>query len=145
MKIVSLLCAIGGLLSATLFSEEPESVKSWGEDLLSIKLPDFDVSGAEPQEAIDFLRLKIKETEGGGISILVMDGALDHAETLKDFRKKDAKLGDVLRDLARTLKADIHVTNMGIVIGLPAKVPFPNAKAVSGEILKTYASKRWDK
>ena len=74
-----------------------------------------------------------------------MDGALDHAETLKDFRKKDAKLGDVLRDLARTLKADIHVTNMGIVIGLPAKVPFPNAKAVSGEILKTYASKRWDK
>jgi len=152
--LLSIICALSALLghAADAAGEKPPE---FIREIVAIKVPKIEAKDTTIHELISFIASRIRELDPhkpGGISILTSgfqnaNGINNRPADVKDAEKKldyiakDIRVDKVFTDLARLFQVEFHVTSVGIVVTPSGAKPFPNAKAVTGDIYYTYKSK----
>lgn len=135
-----MLLAIG---AQTVLANDPASAHPFVHRIESIQIPPLDIADATPSEIFEFVRIKMKDWEAEpdprkkGFSIIILDLPMDDTRHF-NYKRSACSARTFFQDLATLLNVDIHVTEVGVVITQVEKSPFPNPKAPTAAILKTY-------
>lgn len=123
-----------------------------------ILIPKVDISNATPEEAFDYVRysLMVHDNESDptrkGVSMIIRgskrQGDIDQDADLGlgsnegekvtriTFSAENVPYFDLVAEVARQAQMDAYLTSVGFMIIPEGALPFPNAKAAEGEILK---------
>jgi len=148
ISIIFILSAVWGHADDASGEKPPEFIR----EVVAIKIPKIEAKDTTIHELIDFIASRIRELDphkSSGISILTSGfqnanginnrpAGVKDAEKKIDYSAKDVRVDKVFTDLARLFQVEFHVTSVGIVVTPTGAKPFPNAKAVTGDIYYTY-------
>ncbi len=125
---------------------EPMMEPWFARKVTSIRVPEFKIETASAFDAFSFIAQKVLELDpdpdprARGISFFTVGDIASSSRTI-DYHKSDVAVDTLLKDMANLYNVDIHITVVGVIMCAAGVSPFPNHKAATGTVFRSYKPK----